>query len=61
MINTNNNHAIIKNCCSKKPVEFKISLNFYGKMYLFIYSEVIYSGKCTSSNDYALFHSKNGG
>ena len=25
MINTNDNHAIIKNCCGKKPMEFKIS------------------------------------
>ena len=30
-------------------------------MYLFIYSKIIYSGKYTSSNDYALFHLQNEG
>ena len=57
MIITNDNHMIIKNGFGKKPMEFKISKNFYGKKYLFIYSEIIYSGKCTSSNNFVLSHS----
>ena len=60
MINTNDNHTIIKNHLGKKPMEFKIFRNFYGKKYLFIYFKIIYSDKCTSSNDYILFHLQNG-
>ena len=51
MINTNDNHVTIKNHCGKKLMEFKISRNFYGKIYLFIYSKIIYSGKYPSSNN----------
>ena len=61
MINTNDNHAIIKNRSGKKTNGIQDILKFLCKMYLFIYSQIIYSGKCTSSNDYALFHSQNGG
>ena len=55
MINTNDNHAIIKNHFGKKPMEFKISQNFYGKMYLFVYSKIIYSGKYTSNSLFLSF------
>ena len=52
---------IIKNRFGKKPMELKISLNFYGKIYLFIYSKIVYCGKYTSSNNFVLSYSKNGG
>ena len=57
MINTNDNHAIIKNHCGKKLMQFKISQNFYGKIYLFIYSKMTCSGKYTSSDNFILSYS----
>ena len=54
MLITNGNHMIIKNRFGKKPMAFQISSNFYGKKCLFIYSKIIYSGKCTSSSNFIL-------
>ena len=60
MANTNDNHAIIKNYSGKKNHGIHKILKFLWQD-LFIYSKTIYSGKCTGSNDYALFHLQNGG
>ena len=54
MIITNSNHMIIKNCFGKKPMALKIFLNFYGKNFLFVYSNILYSGKCTSGSNFIL-------
>ena len=54
MIITNGNHMIIKNHFGKKPMALKISLKFYGKDYLFIYSNILHSGKCTSGSNFIL-------
>ena len=56
---TNDNHMIIKNRFGKKPMAFKISENFYGKKCLFIYSKILYSGKCTSDSNFILSFSQN--
>ena len=61
MIITNDNHMIIKNHYGKKPMAFKISQNFYGKKCLFVHSEIIYSGKCTSHNNFILSFLQNEG
>ena len=42
MVNTNNNDMIIKNHIGKKNYRIHEILKIYGKIYLFIYSEIIY-------------------
>ena len=61
MINTNDNHAIIKNRFGKKTNGIQDILKFLGKIYLFIYSKIIYSGKCTSGSNFIPFYSQKRG
>ena len=51
---TNSNHMIIKNRFGKKPMALKISLGFYGKKCVFIYSTILHSGKYTSGSNFIL-------
>ena len=61
MIITNGNHMIIKNRFSKKPMALKISSNFYGKNFLFVYSNILHSGNRTSGSNFILSVSQNEG
>ena len=58
---TNGNHMIIKNHFGKKPMALKISSNFYGKNFLFIYSNILHSGNRTSGSNFILSISQNEG
>ena len=60
MVNTNNNHAIIKNRVGKNNHGINCEILKFLWQDLFIYSKIIYSGKYTSSNKYAPFHSQKG-
>ena len=60
MINTNDNHVIIKNHFGKKNHGINDILKFPW-LDLFIYSKIIYSGKCTSNSDFIPFSSQKGG
>ena len=61
MIIANGNHMIIKNHFGKKPITLKISLNFYVKNLLFIYSDVLHSGNHTSGSNFIPSISQNEG
>ena len=61
MIITNGNHMIINNCFGTKPMALKISQNFCGKNFLFIYSHMLHSGNCTSGSNFILSNSQNEG
>ena len=61
MIITNSNHMIIKNRFGKKPMVLRYPKNFYGKNCLFIYSNILHSGKCTSGSNFILCFLQNEG
>ena len=61
MIITNGDHMIIKNRFGKKPMALKISYNFYGKNFVFIYSNILHSGKYTNGSNFILSISQNEG
>ena len=54
MINTNGNHMIIKNLFGQKTKGIEDILKFYGKNFLFIYSNILRSGNHTSGRNFIL-------